>query len=238
MSGTSQRPIYAAKWLAAVSGLVLFITLAPARAYAINICEEWQIPQDGDEHYVGFGEDPGSGKLALCDYNATDDTWNYYQPGTCTTSTSSSYFLVIVGGYGTDHIFPFTSTHSCNGTDIDAWNSSFSFGLYAYGGGDADEIHGTPNDDYLYSNLDYAYYADTSLDKLCGEAGDDTLTGDADDSSTPPYECEDGGSGSGDTCDAGDAGTTGDRKNNCESTTGGFSATTGACSCTIDIWPF
>jgi hypothetical protein len=225
---------------------LLGAAVAPSDASAAA-CLTWQV-SSADEHYIGFGEEldafgVGTGRVAICDYNADTGGFQYItSAGACTTSSPGTDVVAIFGSGGIDHIFPFTSSHDCSGTPgtntIGPFSSSFAVGLYAVGSGSGDELHGTINDDFLFSNSDSSYTADTSLDRMCGMPGDDTLIGDGDDGAGSPYECEDGGTHN-DTCDAGDPFATGDRAANCETIIGQFSGTAAACSCsTVDLWPF
>ncbi len=107
----------------------------------------------------------------------------------------------------------------CEWGAIAPWSSSFDFGLEVRLGTGADEVHGSPNDDYLASNNAFAGWVrnnalggpawlyieeadpDGAIDMLCGGPGNDELYGDLDDSwSAGAEEWLDGGAGF-DICD-------------------------------------
>lgn len=186
----------------------------------------------------------GLGYLAICEQpvggtgSASDQTYSAITG--CTSSTTSADWIEIYGGSGGDRIGPLTSTTgtiSCGtgGNKIKPY--AWSFPMAAAGLGGFDVLFGTPHADLLVSNtFSQSSPADGSPDVLCGYGGNDWLIGDSDDN-TPAgaEECLDGGSGTGDVCEAGNAGmpdtNAGDLYSGCETTTGSFRSSSANCYC-------
>jgi hypothetical protein len=191
---------------------------------------------DGQYWYYGIG------RLRACvsdagGFDSTDLTG-------CTSTTSATDQVFVTAGAGDDQMAPNTETQACTlGVYMLAWNPGvLKFGIAANMGTGSDVAHGSENDDSLFSNYPGTVFpsnltpADSADDILCGWGGDDSLTGDKDDSASFE-ELLGGGSGT-DHCNGGNDGNTFDDVHGCESSSAA-SAGPNPCGASVpDLLPW